>query len=307
MELDYNIALASFKRFVENEKSQVFGDDSEYKLYKMNEKLIHTMDVVKDGTAVMDELGINQSIQAFGKICFLNHDIGRFPQMRLVGTYYDHELKKSGIFPVSNHGELGEMILTYEMLREQIPNTDMYDKGIKDMVRKHATEVVSDDDFDILTTTILQDKDLYDIYTKDEANKKKMLGLILQILQDIDRLDIYHQILQDRFVPDYSDKPVDPIIWRLFLDGDYLNIEQLKEQGIWNHNAGDLVRLSFINQIKLLSVVKIIYDNDMIMKLKKKRNNRFVDIAFDITQDRLERLIKDSDGVLVDAKRLNLK
>jgi len=306
MNLNYNEALKGFNHFFEKEKSLVY-QDREFRISKMDDKYVHTMDVVKDGTLAMENLGINKTIQELGKICFLNHDIGRFPQMRLIGNYYDHDLKRSGLFPVDNHGELGEMILTHEMMRKQIPSTSIYDENIRMVVKDHVTSVVPDSDFDILTTTILQNKSLHEIYSSGGENKRQLVSVILQILQDTDRLDIYHQILTDRFQPAKCDEAINSTVWRMFLDGEYLNINNLKESGLWNNNVGELVRLSFINQIRLLSVAQIIYDGELIMKMKTKRCNRYADIAFDIAQDRLEKMIKNSDGVLVDAKRLSLK
>ena len=85
----------------------------------------------------------------------------------------------------------------------------------------------------------------------------------------------------------------------MFYQGKYLNIAKLKQQGLWNVNVGELVRLSFINQIKLLSVAQIIKEENILSRLKEKRNNPYVLDAFDVTIQKLEERMKNSDGITI--------
>lgn len=88
----------------------------------------------------------------------------------------------------------------------------------------------------------------------------------------------------------------------MFYKGQYLNMADLKQQGPWNANVGELVRLSFVNQIRLLSVAKLIHDEGILLKMKELRQNPYALDAFDFMQNKLEEMIKNSDGITVTKK-----
>ena len=88
----------------------------------------------------------------------------------------------------------------------------------------------------------------------------------------------------------------------MFYKGQYLNIADIKKEGLWNSNVGELVRLSFINQIKLLSVAKLIYEKNLILKMKELRKNPYTEEAFDFMQNKLKTMIDSSDGITITKK-----
>lgn len=303
--IDFRRALRQFNMHVVLQKKSVLDVDNLEqgikKIENMHKKVIHTMEVVSDGTKVAEELGFNEDVITFTKLALLDHDIGRFLQMKYTGSYADSDLKKSSFFSVNDHGELGVQVLRSGVLKYQVPTTRVYDNAIMNIVERHVNNISNPKELLILSSKILKDEDVYDIFLKmDNETKQSVITSITQIVQDVDRLDIYHQILDSRWTPTKNNLEISPVVFDMFYRGEYLKMDDLKEKGLWNANVGDLVRLSFINQIRLLSVAKVIQAEGIIMKLKQVRQNPMVKDAFDFTNDKLNEMIKNSeDGITI--------
>ena len=294
---NFNYALGIFNSHYVTQRNKA-NDDK--KIAGIDKKYLHTMEVIKDGTDTVKSLNFNDSFVELSRLTFLNHDIGRFEQMILMGNYIDSELMNSyGI----NHGSLGKQILANGLIKKEIPSTRAFDRPILEIVEKHVDYHCDLKDLLVLSSDLLKNADVLDFFDKaSEEEKESVINTINQILQDIDRLDIYHQILEGRWIPIKTDQPIDKEVLDMFYKGQYLDMHQLKKQGLWNANVGELVRLSFINQIRLLSVAKLIYDENILMQMKQLRQNPYVDEAFDFMQNKLENMINNSNGITLTKK-----
>ena len=293
----YNKALEMFNNHYVLQRSR--AEDIK-KIEGIDKKYLHTMEVVKDGTAVVKQLEFSDTFVELSKLAFLNHDIGRFEQMLITGNYVDSDLvAQIGL----NHGSLGKQILQNGLIEKEIPSTRVYDRPILEAVEKHVNYHCDIEDLLVLSGNLLKSADAIDFFNKaSEEEKIKIINTITQIVQDVDRLDIYHQILEGRWTPMKVNKPIDSTVMKMFYNGQYLNMAELKQQGLWNANVGELVRLSFINQIRLSSVAKMIYDEKILLQMKELRKNPYVDEAFDFMQNKLEEMIKKSDGITITKK-----
>lgn len=286
----YSTAKKYFDRYVSS-----FTDIDISELIK--QKKIHTNEVIVDGVKTINKLNFNDSFTDFTKIALLNHDVGRFLQAHVTKSFNDIELHK---FCFDNHGELGKHILKSGLIYSQIPTTRYYDEPIFEIVNNHVTKVVDPQQLLILSSRLLKSQDAVEFFKyADDKIKQKVVDSITQIVQDVDRLDIYHQIIDGRWKPGKSSKKIDDSVLQKFYNGEYLNIIELRKQGLWNSNVGELVRLSFINQIRLLSVAQIIKEENLLERMRKKQNNSQVVEAFDFTIDKLNKLIKKSDGIII--------
>ena len=292
----YLNALEYFKKHIELEKKSIIGDKDQI-IALMERKIVHSHEVVSDGTKVLEKLGFNDSFKDLARITFLDHDIGRFRQARYTATFDDTKLINYGY---KNHGDLGKVVLLSGLIKQQIPNTRVFDEAISDVVNDHVTKIVDSKSLLVLCSDLLKSEDAYEFFLKaDIDTKRKVIDTITQIVQDIDRLDIYHQILDGRWNPSKCDSKIDSKVFAMFYKGEYLNIAELKAKGLWNNNVGELVRLSFINQIKLLSVAEVIKEENILHRLKEKRNNPYVLDAFDVTIQKLDEKVKNSDGITI--------
>ena len=268
----YNKALQVFNSYY---ALQVLSTDDTKKIKEIDKKYLHTMEVVKDGSSVVKSLDFNETFVELSKLAFLNHDIGRFKQ-----------------------------ILKNGLIAKEIPSTRVYDEPILDIVDKHVDGRFDEKDLLVLISDLLKSADAIEFFSRaSEEEKAKVINTITQIVQDVDRLDIYHQILEGRWIPMKVDEPINPKVMDMFYNGEYLNMVELKKQGLWNANVGELVRLSFVNQIRLLSVAKLIHDKNILMKMKELRQNPFVLDAFDFMQSKLEEMINNSDGITICKKK----
>lgn len=298
--IDFERALLVFEKEVALQKSGITREndveEADKRIKGVEAKVIHTQEVIKDGEEVMQNLGFVDNNLSFGKVALLNHDIGRFMQMRSIGSFKDNELYQQCF--IKNHGELGCMVLD-RIIKDEIPNTRLYDGALKEIVRNHVNGVNPIEHLSILNNGILQGYDISELLQYKEISRQ-VISTYTQIVQDVDRLDIYHQILEGRFTPVDSMEPISKEVLQKFYNGEYLDIAELRRTGLWNANVGDLVRLSFIDQIKLLSVAKLIKDENLIIRMKQSRKNPYTDEAFEYANDKLEEMIKNSpDGILV--------
>ena len=294
----YNKALQVFNSYYILQRNST--EDTK-KIDGIDKKYLHTMEVVRDGSSVVTNLDFNETFVELSKLSFLNHDIGRFEQMLKMGNYVDSDLvAQTGL----NHGGLGKQILQNGLIEQEIPSTRVYDRPILDIVLKHVDGRFDEKDLLVLSSDLLKNANAIEFFSKASEEKKiKVINTITQIVQDVDRLDIYHQILEGRWTPMKVEEPIDPKVMDMFYNGQYLNMAELKKQGLWNANVGELVRLSFVNQIKLLSVAKLIHDENILMKMKELRQNPYAKDAFDFMQNKLEEMIKNSDGITVCKKK----
>ena len=294
----FNYALGVFNSHYVLQRHKASDDK---KIDGIDKKYLHTMQVVKDGTGTVKSLGFNETFIDLSKLAFLNHDIGRFEQMLKMGNYIDSDLvAQIGL----NHGGLGRQILQNGLIEEEIPSTRVYDRPVLDIVENHVDGRFDGKDLLVLSSDLLKNADAQEFFSKvSEEEKIKVINTITQILQDVDRLDIYHQILEGRWTPMKVEEPIESKVMDMFYKGQYLNMAELKKQGLWNANVGELVRLSFVNQIRLLSVAKLIHDENILMQMKQLRQNPYVDEAFDFMQEKLEKMINNSDGITVSKQR----
>lgn len=296
--LNFELALNVFNKNVALQKQRAYSDANVIEM--IDKKVIHTREVVNDGNKVVDKLGFNESFRVLAQIAFLNHDIGRFMQARLTKSFEDIKLAEMGL---TDHGHLGKLILQSGVINEEIPDTRTFDSVITDVVNNHVNMLVNEQDLAILNDGILKnDVEQFYLYA-DQIVKNQFTNALTQIVQDVDRLDIYHQILDGRWIPSSSDDKVNTLVFKKFYKGDYLNINELKTLGVWNSNVGDLVRLSFIDDIKLYSVAKMIVEERILERLKEIRNNPNLLDAFDYAREKLDDRMRKSDGIVLTKRK----
>lgn len=251
---------------------------------------------------IVQNLKLSPSIARYIHLALLDHDIGRFPQAVVFGSFSDALVAKAKLFTGKDHCEWGSYILQDSLLKAQIPNTRKFDSSISKIVKYHGTgNLPSNLDHNMAHCDFLRYEDAFAICNKNSDYLEQILmSTTEQILQDVDRLDIYHQILSGSWIPLKTEDVVDPKVYEMFYQKQYLNMGELRAQGLWNPNVGELVRLGFIQQLKLVSVAQMILDEQLILKMQQLRNNPCANEAFAATQQYLADIIRNSeDGIYV--------
>lgn len=299
IKLNLETARKEFYRYIKLQTVGLTYKKAE-KIDLMNQKFIHTMHVLQDGTEVVRQLHLDESFEKLAQIALLDHDIGRFAQVRMTGNFNDHELSLW-----ADHGELGGDILANGLIKKQIPDTRIFDRLIINVVRRHVSARANSLDLNaILYSGLLECCDAYLIYGMETEKAKTMVeNFMTQVIQDVDRLDIYRQVVDGRSVPKKSDAPIPPTVLEYFYNGQYLDISNLKKRNLWNANVGELVRLSFINDLKLVSVAKIIKKENLLPKMQIKRDNPYVSDAYKFTIEKLDELIEANEHNFTLCKR----
>jgi len=310
-----DIVLNDFQRTAGNNVVTLEEIDKKIQeiLGMIDTKYHHSIQVASDSKSTVETLGFNEEIAAFIELSALLHDIGRFEQARVTGTFYESELEKYDRYRklgIKDHGELGRFILQCGMISEIIPYTRKYDTAVIAIVGEHAKGILPGclgdkvDNLDVYTRF-----SIHEVMLNDEL-MSRLTALNVQIIQDADRIDIYHQVIGGKWVPLMSDEPIADEVFDMFFRGEYLDIQQLRTRGLWNFNVGELVRLSFVNQLRLVGVAKVINQQQLIQQMYQIRNIEERSImmprlkeAYEYTIEQMQTLVSSSpDGVYLPQK-----
>lgn len=286
-----DIYVASEESLIEKHET----DETEQKLKLVDYVTESAKISVDDGIKIMDNLGISESIQNFSKIALLNHNIGRYEQIRLTGDMNDKVLRSE--YPVKNYGELGDLVLN-SLIEKEIPNHVYGQMPIRKIVRDHVTKDVDDK-----ALKLLGDKSVIssDIKTQLVANpnQEAFIGAITQIVQDIRYLDVYHKIIDGRYTAKLVDEPISDNILYTYYTDQQINSKALKQRGIWNPNIDLLIKLSYIGKIKLVSTLDLLENEDILGQMQENYSNANLDDAYKHAKEKIKRMKSSSiDGII---------
>ena len=301
---------------MEEEKSKKIFDDYVQKGYingseeekkpKYEDKLTHSL-FVMDEALNIDALFTKYSINYRNLLVIesLFHDIGRFEQMKVTGTFDDSKL--SSFYPtMSDHGDLGAKVIKEHGLLEQlIPDVRLYDEEVQKVIRDHSKISINRLNRDILNYIMIFSKyDLKELFLSDKTSKEidALSAINTSIVQDVDRLDIFRKIVKGIWVPLTVEDEIDPEIWKMFREGRLPSMNEIKKMGKWNANVGHLVRMSFINQMNLVPVLIRIKEEGLVDKVFNTvgENSSHVEEAYEIAKQQIDKKINESeDGILI--------
>lgn len=125
----------------------------------ISRKIGHTMGVLNISTEIAKSLNLSNEEVDLASLIGLLHDIGRFEQARISGTYKDSEKV--------NHATIGvEILFNENKIKEFLPNTREYDDIVKNAVYEHNKLKIKEGltDKELLFAKIIRDADKLDIY-----------------------------------------------------------------------------------------------------------------------------------------------
>lgn len=249
----------------------------------------------------------NESFKNLLVLESLFHDIGRFEQLKVTGSFRDNEI--SQYYPnYIDHGDLGSAVIKKEgLLDDLIPNIRIYDAEVQKVIKMHSkinNDILDKVVFDYIES--FKNYDLKELFLSSNSTKEKQIlsSVNNAIIQDVDRLDIFRKIVKGIWVPMVTDDTIDPQLFELFKKGKLPSMTEIKKMGKWNANVGHLVRMSFINQMNLVPVLKSIRDENLIDKVFEVSGNSIVAPAYEFAKEQIERNIENSeDGIIINKKR----
>lgn len=286
--------------YIENATEETRGgyvDKQEHSIFVMDEALLVD--------ALFTEY--NPSFRNLLALESLFHDIGRFEQLKVTGSFKDNELSK--YYPnMEDHGDLGSIVINeHGLLKELIPDVRLYDEEVKNVIKSHSK--INPNLLEGIMRDYLQTFKNYDLnelfLSKNaEAERKALFEVNTAIIQDVDRLDIFRKIVRGIWTPMVTEDKIDPELFELFKQGKLPSMNEIKQAGKWNANVGHLVRMSFINQMNLVPVLMSIRNENLIDKVFEASGNEIVLPAYEYAKEKLEKAIENSeDGIIVNKKR----
>lgn len=287
-------------------KDDYLSTNPDEKTPRYEDKLTHSLFVMDEALNV-DAIFTKYSLNYRNLLVIesLFHDIGRFEQMRVTGTFADIEIPK--FYPgMKDHGDLGAKVLKDDgLLTKLIPEVRLYDEEVQRVIRDHSKISTNRLNRDVLNyIRIFSTYDLQELFMSDKTEKERsaLNAINTAIVQDVDRLDIFRKIVKGIWVPLTVDKNIDPEVWQMFKEGRLPSIEELKKSGKWNANVGHLVRMSFINQMNLVPVLIRIREENLIDKVYEQAgsNGTYVQEAYQIAKEQLdEKIASSDDGIII--------
>lgn len=192
-------------------------------------KYLHTEMVVDIAAEIAQSLGLGENSILLCKTIALLHDLGRFEQFELYGTFSDARSV--------NHAELAVSILEREDLLYRLSAGEK--RSVYKAILNHNRLVIEDD---------LTDEEM----------------LYCKIIRDADKVDIYRVVCNDYLsissnkvvgldLPDY-DKVTD-FIYEKFLNRDNIMYSELKTL-----NDFKLLQIGWLNDLNFTHSLKMVFD-----------------------------------------------
>lgn len=299
---------------IDDQKKQ-FEDYTGKYIENADEKTINGyIDKQAHSLFVMDEALLVDAVFTEYNLSFRNllaleslfHDIGRFEQLKVTGSFIDKDL--SLYYPsMQDHGDLGSVIMDeHGLLKDLIPDVRIYDEEVMKVIRMHSKVnpgLLNGIMYDYLLA--FKNYDLKELFlsSKSKEERATLTKVNTAIIQDVDRLDIFRKIVKGIWVPMVTDDKIDPEIFELFKQGKLPSMNEIKAMGKWNANVGHLVRMSFINQMNLVPVLIKIRDENLIDKIYQASGNDIVLPAYEYAKKQMDEMIENSsDGIIVGKK-----
>ena len=302
-------------RDIESQKEIFKGYTDNFILSSTEDKINGYIDKQNHSLFVLDEVVLINSLftnynESFKNLLFLEslfHDIGRFEQLNITGTFDDNKIKQ--YYPqMEDHGDLGATIIKEEKLLENlIPNIRIYDEEVRKVIKSHSkvnSDLLNSIIFDYIK--VFKNYDLRELFLSNNTEKEKIVlsATNTAIIQDVDRLDIFRKIVKGIWIPMTTDEAIDPELFDLYRRGKLPSMNEIKKMGKWNANVGHLVRMSFINQMNLVPVLKKIRDEKLIDKIYEINGNEVVEPAYEYAKEVLDKTINSTeDGIIVKRKK----
>ena len=196
--IDCNDALLLKQELVDEKKIDINASLLDtvitHRLDMVRLKKEHTYRVVENVDNLAKLMDVPYDFRNLAKLCALLHDIGRFKQATFSNTFKDSVcFKNTGIH---SHSEYG-----YQILKDGMINAFKIKEELKDTL----CDVVLNHDVNVLCDNL--NKQITSIEQLDlnnfDKNKLNIASTLVQMVRDVDKLDIFYQMLIDE-IPVYK-------------------------------------------------------------------------------------------------------
>lgn len=231
-------------------------------------KIIHTYHVADNARNIAKDLNLSKEEQDLAELIALLHDIGRFEQVRIFGTFADER--------TVDHADKGVEVLFDEgQIRNFLEDTQ-YDRIIEKAVKNHNKFKIENglSEQEILHCKIIRDADKLDIF-------RAFLDEKLEDMVHLESTDVSKEILSPEFLEKFKQEKL------LVFSDCKTNMDFL------------VAIIAFIYELNFKESLKIIQQKDCIRKLVKKINaqdeytKEKMDEIADYAMEYMERKIKN--------------
>lgn len=182
------IDLVKAKKYFEQYSNQYDPSVSRIRL-----KITHIKHVTANSRKIAEMVGLSDEDQALAELIGLLHDIGRFEQVRIYGTFNDRES--------IDHADKGVEVLFRDGEIRNFIETDRYDQVIAKAIRNHNKYQIENglSDQEQLFCKIIRDADKLDIF-RDFLTEK------LEDLVHMESDDVSAEVLSQEFYQAFQEE-----------------------------------------------------------------------------------------------------
>lgn len=204
-------------------------------------KIVHTYHVAENARKIASDLNLPKEEQDLAELIGLLHDIGRFEQVRIFGSFSDET--------TVDHANKGVEILFEQGQIRNFVDDRSYDQLIQKAVRNHNKFEIEKGltDKEMLQCKIIRDSDKLDIF-------RAFLEEKLEDVVHMETSDVSKEILSPQFVEDFKKEKL------LVFSNCKTNMDFL------------VAIMAFIYELNFRESLKIIEENGFIQKLVQKIN-----------------------------------
>lgn len=258
--IDLEKAKQYFKQYISNY-------DLEEPRIKL--KIVHTYHVAENSRKIAETLNLSEEEQNLAELIGLLHDIGRFEQVRMYGTFADEES--------IDHADKGVEVLFEEGQIRNFVEDNQYDEIIRKAVKNHNQFEMENglSEEEILHCKIIRDSDKLDIY-------RAFLEEKLENVVHLETTDVSQEILTPMFVGAFKKEKL------LLFSHCKTNMDFL------------VAIMAFIYELNFKETLEIIRQNDYIYKLVQK-----IDAKDAYTREKLNEIADYAMGYM--ERKINIK
>lgn len=204
-------------------------------------KIVHTYHVAENAKKIASDLNLSKEEQELAELIGLLHDIGRFEQVRIYGSFSDET--------TVDHADKGIEVLFEEGQIRNFVTDNSYDEIIQKAVKNHNKFEIEKDltEKAILHCKIIRDSDKLDIF-------RAFLEEKLEDVVHMETSDVSKEILSPQFAEDFKKEKL------LLFSNCKTNMDFL------------VAIMAFIYELNFKESLKIIQENDFLQKLVRKIN-----------------------------------
>lgn len=244
---------------------------------KIEEKIIHTYNVVKVSKYLSEKMRLNREDTELAEIIALLHDIGRFEQLKEFNSFEDYS--------TIDHATAGVKILFKEKMIRKFIKEETYDEVIFQAIQNHNRIKIDTMEISsraLFHSKLIRDSDKIDNFRlQAQVSPEKLLDTTMQEIEQEDITESTFTDLINKRLVDFSKRKTNLDKWISLVGFIYdLNFKESMEYIIENNYLKNAIhKIDYKNNdtIRKVNNIELVANEFMLEKVQNKNLNKLTD------------------------------